>query len=404
MIFDVLLSPLSAFFESECPNIDKKSGSKKLFFEGFCRDIFFAVFTGVRSLRELSNELYNNDLCKKIGLSPTPFSTLKDGFSRFGACFFKQLYEHALRCHDWAKIKSFEELGTLRVVDGSLFPALIQMSWAKYKSGSAACKLHLCFELNRMIPVNFFVGSGNSPERDFLVSIIEESVTYIADRGYFSFAVAEKMVLKKAFFLFRIKSNMIFAVSGGHGAVSGVPFPACFSGVSDHIIRFSNDGSGNEYRLVRFTVGQKHFHICTNRLDLTTLQVMMLYSFRWQVELMFKFLKRTAHGLHLFSNGENGAQAHFYLWLTAALMELRIKQSCVLLKEASPSGIGFFLKETENIEHLVFSFSGSCDVFVKHISKMLYFAWKLSKNFLLLLKNSIAKEADLVLLFKFADA
>jgi len=36
------------------------------------------------------------------------------------------------------------------------------MLWAAYTTHHQALKLHLCFELNRMIPVDFWIGSGKS--------------------------------------------------------------------------------------------------------------------------------------------------------------------------------------------------------------------------------------------------
>jgi IS4 transposase len=79
---------------------------------------------------------------------------------------------------------------------------------------------------------------------------------------------------------------------------------------------------------VRFTIQGKQFAICTNRTDLNTLQIIVCYAYRWQIELMFKFLKRTMHGLHLFNQSENGVKIQFYCLLTLALLQLRLKQCC----------------------------------------------------------------------------
>ena len=404
MLFDVLLSPLTAFFTSNCSNIDKESGSKKLFFEDFCRKIFFSIIYQVASLRSLVTELETNELSTKIGFEATPFSTLKDAFTRFDARHFKQLYESTLNCFDWIKVKCFEELGVLCIVDGSLFPTLIQMEWADYKRNTAACKLHLCFELNRMIPTSFIVGSGNSSERDFLVSIAQKAVTYIADRGYFSFDLGRQLVEKQAFFLIRIKSNLLFEVDNVLSITHTVPLPACFFNICDQIIHFTNDDSQNSYRLVRFSIGLKTFFICTNRLDLNTLQVIMLYSFRWQVELMFKFLKCSLHGIHLFNNTENGVQVQFYLWLSMALLQLRFKQVCLFVEQNNLLKINDLHEKNYSIELFISYFGGCSETFAANIAKMLYSAWKLSKKFLLLLKNSITKIPNFALFDKFSAA
>ena len=60
-------------------------------------------------------------------------------------------------------------------------------------------KLPLSFELNRMIPTEFWVGEGNSNERKFLEKVLQAGLTYIADRGYFSFGLADKILQAQAY-------------------------------------------------------------------------------------------------------------------------------------------------------------------------------------------------------------
>ena len=63
-----------------------------------------------------------------------------------------------------------------------------------------------------MIPLEFWIKDGNSSERKFLVEILEAGITYIADRGYFSFEIADKVVQAHAFFVMRGKDNLLYEV------------------------------------------------------------------------------------------------------------------------------------------------------------------------------------------------
>lgn len=74
------------------------------------------------------------------------------------------------------------------------------MLWVDYTSKHQALKLHLCFELNRMIPVAFWVGSGHSSEREALRRLLAAGVTYIADRGYLSFQLCQEVCRAQAHF------------------------------------------------------------------------------------------------------------------------------------------------------------------------------------------------------------
>ena len=92
------------------------------------------------------------------------------------------------------------------------------------------------------------------------------------------------------------------------------------------MIRYTNDEFEHIYRLIRFSVGSETFYILTDRRDLTTYQVIMLYAYRWQIELLFRFLKRTMNGIHLIKQDQNGVTIQFYAMLIVALLQLRLKQ------------------------------------------------------------------------------
>ena len=276
-LFNLLLCPIEAVIASMSTIIDQESRSQKLFFADFVRKLFFAYLEQVSSLRSLAIELQSNQKCLDLGLAETPFSTLKDGFGRFSSEHFKTLFETVLSNLNLKRIKGLDEIGLFQVIDGSLFPILIQMSWSEYRKAKNAFKLHLKFELNRMIPTEFVVGSGKSSERDFLLKVVEKGVTYIADRGYASFEIVAKLVKADAYFIFRVKDNLLFEVQKGLSLVSG-DLPKCFRWVKDEIVIFKNDKQQNRVRMIQFEVAGSKFKIITNRLAITTLQVIILYA------------------------------------------------------------------------------------------------------------------------------
>lgn len=216
-----------------------------------------------------------------------------------------------------------------------LFPAIATMLWAEYTSEHQAIRLHLVFELNRMIPAQFLVADGNSNEKKGLIEMLEGGVTYIADRGYFAYYLLKAIDAAKAFFVIRAKNNFVYE------RVKRLPveLPAAvqhiFRHVTDQRVRLPNAEGRPIYRLVCFHVGEERYSILTNRFDLTTFQVILLYAYRWQVELIFRFLKRSMNGLHLISQSQEGVTIQFYALLTTALLELRLKQQCVDIHEAA---------------------------------------------------------------------
>jgi hypothetical protein len=387
-VFALLLKPLEEIFSSISTKIDQESGSKKLFFKDFTEKLLFGVVYSVSSLRNLSLELQTNELCGRLGLSYTPFSTLKDGFSRFDSCHFRTLYDTVLSKTKLFNVPNLEGLGLFQVIDGSLFPTLIQMNWTKYRENKNAFKLHLSFNLNQMIPTEFWLKEGNSCERNFFINVLKEGITYIADRGYFSFELAHKILEKKAFFILRLKENMLYKIEK-ELPICYENMPDCFKNINDSVIIFQNDPHLNKYRYVYFKVWNSEFYLLTNRLDLSTLNIITLYAFRWQIELFFKFFKRTIKGIHLMNHSENGLQIHFYLMMTWAILELNFKQTCQALQTVNT----FFslVGKQKNISN---ERNISPSSWIKNIAKMFYPFWKISKNWLTLLKNSLIKIPD----------
>lgn len=201
------------------------------------------------------------------------------------------------------------------------------MSWSEYRKAKNAFKLHLSFELNRMIATEFLIGSGKSSERALLEKVLEAGVTYIADRGYGSFGIINKVIKAEAYFVFRVKDNLLYEVRQIQEISSG-ELPNCFRQVRDELIVFKSDKKQTVVRLIEFRVAGSYFRIVTNRFDLPTLKIIILYAYRWQIELFCKYLKRTLNGLHLLNHSENGVEIQFYVLMTLAILFLKFKQDC----------------------------------------------------------------------------
>jgi len=362
-------------------------------FKDFVRLLVYHFTKGCESGRLLLTD--RDSVPEELELPEVKRSTFFDAFQRFPAEWFIPLLAVLLTTVAWMQIPDLVTLGRLMCVDGSVFPAVANMLWAEYTSKHKAIRLHLCFELNRMIPTHFLVDTGNSNEKKALVQMLEAGVTYIADRGYLSFPLLAAIAAVEAFFVVRAKANLVYK------RVEKLPvdLPACvqhlFSHVTDQRVRLKNAKGRPIYRLVKFWVGKEQYLILTNRLDLTTFQVILLYAYRWQVELVFRFLKRSLNGLHLLSQSENGVTIHFYALLIAALLELRLKQQCVaacdplLADQNSPTKaehptVAGMMVDPERLK------GTRGNTFLATIGEKLHRYWKISKHWLVTLRNRFA--------------
>ena len=394
--FSVLIAPLQKFFEQQASQIDKVSDSRKLKFTQFTRIILYSFMVQKLSLRKISNHLKISDTPQNLGLSYVPWTTLRDGFTRFSQSYFFELYRFILKNTQLLKVKALDEIGLISLVDGSLFPTIISMDWAEYKKTKNAIRLHLEFSLNQMIPLEFNGLIGNSSERHFLEKIVQQGVTYIADRGYFSFNLANVLAKANAFFILRIKNNMKFEL-GKILVVSG-NIPNCLDEITDELIRFTNDPHKRVFRLIRFRVIGSEFQIVTNRLDLTTVEIVMLYGYRWQIELLFKFIKRCLMGIHLLNHSKNGVNIQFCCLMILSVLYLNTQQFCKVAVAHTHTNV----KNQENLQ--VTSNSkledfNNFDCFgpekwINSINKAFEVYWKISSYWLENLKDLIDKPFD----------
>ena len=95
--------------------------------------------------------------------------------------------------------------------------------------------------------------------------------------------------------------------------------------------------------------------------------------------MFFKYLKRTLNGLHLFNHSENGVGIQFYLLMTLCLLLLKFKQQ----KEPKQ-------KKPKKVEEN----EANPSEWIKKIGEIFYESWKISKKWLLIIKNSLNKIVD----------
>jgi hypothetical protein len=395
--FDVLFQPLETFFgqhERDHPPHHRE----KLHFKEFVRLLVYHFTKNCESGGQLLTDVSTAE--PELELGEVKNSTFFDAFRRFPVAWFASMLSYLLATVVWQAIPELDGLGKLYCVDGSIFPAIASVLWAEYTSKHQAIRLHLCFELNRMLPAHFLVDSGKSNEKKALLQMLEAGVTYIADRGYLSFPLLAAIVVANAFFIIRAKANLVYS------RVERLPVNLprtvqhLFRHVTDQRVRLTNAKGRPIYRLVSFYVGQEQYLILTNRLDLTTFQVILLYAYRWQVELIFRFLKRSLNGLHLLSHSKEGVTIHFYALLISALLQLRLKQQCVDVYEASLPPVPLSLPELDQpaIAGLMIEperLAGTRGhTFLATVGEKLHRYWKISKHWLVALRNFLARPFD----------
>ncbi len=324
LTFHVLEEPLQQVLaETVTPPV----ANEKLPWSTFARVLVYYFVVGVKSGRLLLTHLrhapaeLNLPACLKK-------STFFEAFRRYSPNNARELFSKLCSRLSFFPVPEMADLGLLCAVDGSHWPALFRMRWAAIGSNKPTALLHLAFGLNRMIPVAMLLTESNSSERQALKQMMEAGITYVADRGYFAYYLLLEVAAAGAFFVIRAPCSVTYKILE-HLPIKlpgGAPWLLNVQDLKVHCDKGEDGQDSGTWRVVRFVIGESEFILFTNRWDLTTWQIITIYAYRWQIELLFLFIKQTLNGLHLLSHAKDGLQIQFHLMLTAALLLLHFKQ------------------------------------------------------------------------------
>jgi hypothetical protein len=324
LVFHALQEPLhQALAETTPPPVANEELSWPTF---VCVVVYYFV-AGLKSGRLLLTHLRHAPA--ELALPPAlKRATFFEAFRRFCPGQARQLFATLLARLAFFPVPEMAALGLLCAVDGSHWPALFRMHWALAGPHKPTVLLHLAFALNQMIPVAMLLTESTFSERKALQQMVQAGVTYVADRGYFAYYLLLDIAAAGAFFVIRAPCSVTYEVLEVLPVQlpSGVPW---LLEVQDLKVQCDKGADGQDrgtWRVVRFVIGGSEFILFSNRWALTTWQIIIIYAYRWQIELLFLFVKRTLPGLHLLSHSKGGLQIQFYLLLTTALLLLHFKQ------------------------------------------------------------------------------
>ncbi len=332
-VLEKIIAPAIPLMEEEALNLGDDIKKYKLSFFPFMLNLLFGIISGIKSISLLVTHIKTLPDANELGFINASSSMYSEAFLRYEPAIFRRIFYKLLEKLDFLDIPEIKPLGRFFCVDGSIFPAIKSMFWASYKKLNNAIKMHLTFELNRMIPVEFISTEANKSERKTLLKMIEEGVTIIADRGYASFNTFKEILLMGGHFIIRGKSNLVYKIKENLPIEIPDSWKSLISDLKDLKVQFKADKHLHHYRIVSFTALGESFLLITDRFDLKTYEIIMLYAYRWQVELIFRFFKRTLNALHLMSHHPKGIEIQFTLYMIAYLLMLSFKQECNLKQD-----------------------------------------------------------------------
>lgn len=304
-----------------------RHGNETLHWMEFVISLIFFFLKGCDSASDWARAL--EDAEPALNLPQIPRSTLSSKFYDFDPQLLHQVIREVLT-QAYPKNPDLALIGQLDAVDGSLFRVIGGVFNRIAREWNHNVKLHLDLNLNRMIPIAFISDSATSDERAAFLTMIASGVTYVLDRGYMAFYVLRHVIEHQAFVVMRTYETVV--VNTVETCIPTLPahMHQHWTNVSDRLVTSNHkDAQGIIFRLVECTIGDITYRLITNRFDLTTYHILLIYAYRWQIELMFRFLKRTLGCRKVITHSPAGIETFFAGMLLTAILQSYFKIDCL---------------------------------------------------------------------------
>ena len=225
----------------------------------------------------------------------------------------------------------------LTIVDGTLFKALpktVEALW--YNQDNKAFKAHIHYEVLKGVPVSAKVTDGNVDERHILAENLQAGRLYVLDRGFCNYKLLQQIVDTASSFICRIKDDAHIEIESSND-LSADDIAAGI--ISDWIVKLGRGVNRKIFKQpvriiklrcieqTKWSIDKRNKRrtdetmlIATNRTDLTADTIALVYKYRWQVEIFFRFFKHILGCRHLLSHCDNGVELQVYVGIIACLL------------------------------------------------------------------------------------
>jgi hypothetical protein len=322
-----------------------RAGNRRLFFDQVCGLILLTFFNpALKTLRDLHGASRLATVRRKLGCSQASLGSLSEAMHLFNPELMVPIIEELLGRIPQSpaadpRLKELAHVPT--AVDGSFLLRLPQITQACFAwRKDQGWKLHAHFEVLRGVPsfarVTDATGQGAASEKAVLKGSLAADRCYIIDRGYEEFSLFNDIVAARSSYVGRVRNDHHFHTE----AMREIPAAATAAGILEDAV--GRMGSPKSKRIehpdhlqrrivVRVThhpkrggrkrqAASQDIVLVTNLLNVPAEIIVLLYRYRWLIELFFRWLKCVLSCRHLLSRDARGIQTQIYCALIACLL------------------------------------------------------------------------------------
>jgi hypothetical protein len=338
--FKVLSRFLQRLHKAGCEN--DRAGNRILHMDQYMTLLLLCMFSPVcESLRSLQRASELKKVQEKLGVPRCSLGSLSEAARVFDSDLLGgiigELASQLKPIAPSAKLKDIDAI--LTIVDGTLLTALPKTIEILLGDRCAnSFKAHVQYELFKSAPVQFKLTDGKANEKAVLAGNLDAGRFYVLDRGYAKFELLQQIVDNNSNFACRIRDDAIFEVIDerpidADGRQAGIE--------RDMVVRLGSgpvrDKLKQPVRIIKLKVTEQTEYsavslqykgrkapesmlISTDRLDLDADAIALIYKYRWQIEIFFRFFKHVLGCRHLLSYSANGIELQVYAAIIACLV------------------------------------------------------------------------------------
>jgi len=205
--------------------------------------------------------------------------------------------------------------------------------WAHFRQHKAAVKLHTLLDLRGNLPTFIHISDGKMHDVRILDELVFQAFAiYLMDKGYLDFARLYRLDQARAFFVTRAKTNLAFAHLKSRKVDKELGLRC------DQTIKLVTYKSRKSYpdklRRVKYydKEQRKTYVFLTNNFEISAIEVTLLYKYRWQIELFFKWIKQHLKIKRFWGESENAVKTQIWIAICNYLLVAIIKKELKIEK------------------------------------------------------------------------
>jgi IS4 transposase len=291
--------------------------------------LIFAQFSASASLRRLEAS-WNANSQHHYHLAGAPLmrSTLSDANKRRPVAVFAETF--SLVASQLDREARRDGTAMLRLIDSTPIALGKLCGWATSNGRIRGMKMHVIYDPKADSPRILDITDANVNDAQIGRRIaIEPGASYVFDKGYCHYGWWQAIAAAGSTFVTRPKTNMRLkrvrkrplAATQGDG----------FTMLEDSEVRFASKGDSKlpirlrRLRLKRHEGGT--IILLTNDLERSAVEIAALYKGRWQIELLFRWIKQHLHIRKFLGNNDNAIRLQLFSAMIAyALLRIAARR------------------------------------------------------------------------------